>query len=208
MVLIQSLVAEYLLGGHEMLTPSGTKDQDSHLDAELRMSQGSWPRVPLEARILYLPCFTRMKPAVRRAVRRLRWAKLDRNRPLRFLPTRSELYRVTPAVARRIDEAAQSVEVAVTDLRFQMSLHDEIGAPYDRGRGPRDEPRFTRTLSTNAQPSEIRLRFNSRLVEPTMNAAWESLWDALGASFKSPNRIRATIKYPVPLKNYIEALAP
>jgi hypothetical protein len=105
--------------------------------------------------------------------------------------------------------AAKVAEDALASLKVSMDVHYEIGTP-EKDWVPRasGEPRFERMLWADARPAEIRVRFSSAMVEPGINAAWEALWDALGACFQPSNRIRAVIKYPVPLKSYVQALRP
>jgi hypothetical protein len=123
---------------------------------------------------------------------------------LPLLPTRIETYRVTPKLGRAVDEAATEFEKSLARLRVEMNLHVEFDK--DTGFSPSKRqlagPRLRRQISAKAMPTPIDLRFRDTFMQPSINRAWENLWDALGDCCLPKNRIRATIKYPIDPRKY------
>jgi hypothetical protein len=201
---------DYILGGHEMLYPAGKRGTGDHLDSQLRLFQRSFPRITgeREARIFYTPGSTRMKLDVRRAVRRFRWPTPNSEQLWPALPTRVETYRVLPALGKRIDQVAKNMENELRQIKVEMNIHAEFGTGEadDSIWITRSTPRLSRRISANAVPVQFDLCFPNSPACSDLNIAWEVLWDAMGASFKPSNRIRALVKYPIRLDRLVTML--
>jgi hypothetical protein len=119
-----------------------------------------------------------------------------------------ETFRVPPKLATQIDQAAKQMEKALTRLKLDMNIHAEFGTNEDHewpARVP-GMPTLSRAIAVGANPVSLDLRFRNSLIDPTINSAWENLWDLLGACFETRNRIRATVKYPIAPIDFVTAL--
>ncbi len=171
----QSLAIDYLLGGHELLYPTGKRDGDAHLDARLRMFQTSRPigRAQMEARIFYTRSSLGMKLDVKRAIRRLVWSGREVTKPFHLLPARIETYRVTPTVGKAVDAAAKAFEKSLARLKFDMHIHAEFGTDVqaDWTARLRRLKRLNRHIYADAFPASIALRFGAGSVPPAIDHA-------------------------------------
>ncbi len=219
-----SMVVDYLLGKHDQLVTLRRTRDNGHLDALIRMSQHANTGEPMEARILYVPgCVPAANLEVHYVVRRFTWDRTRdrarcRSRRMVYPDTRDEYFRLedpsqVAAAAKVVEEAIRSLNINIhaAALPFEVESEDSSGGPYRIA----ENPVYHRWLAFDASPGDTELRFSSCVMKSEFdagwgkfNAAWEYLWDSLGAGIDESQRLgRVIIRRNFPARQYARALA-
>lgn len=196
------------------LKPRGNPHLSQYLilsQQKIRMDAG-----PLEARAIYIP-ESHVDPLVEgnMLARRITWDRQGdrarcRKRSVIYPDIKSECFSVRGAGIKVINNTMTKFTKSLESLsvhHYWLSRDWPAEIPPDEPVKVREGGEF-RWISFSAHPATVELRFVSSWMTPSINRAWQKLWDAIGAEMDLGTYIpRVTMKDGLSARDYARALA-